>query len=585
MSEGPESGREAFMIGNRNPRLVSCFVVILIAGLGFAVSAQTASAGKRVLWTATSPVGSTVGGMTLGDDYNGDGVRDFIVRQQSATASQLSTTSIDWVSGVDGTLLRSVITAGGSNLGFVIAPCDDFNLDGVRDVIVSNTPAPGAITAGPSSGTDFVVYSSATATPLYAAQLTAFATSIIAIASVDDINGDGFDEFFVTTMYPGGFLDRSLRLGIGGGLIWSATWGQESFPPIVCDDLDGDGVRDLLWGQPNVSAQGNISAGAIGAVSTVTGAPIYTVFGSRFLEGRIPVLAIPDDNGDGIGDFISNGYFPGLTHELQWHSGATGAVYRTVAATFLGSAIPWSAFRPAGDVDGDGVPDHAFFVGAIPGRTVFFDNFGNELLRIEDGPNESHLLVSDGADLDGDGSSEVVLSRFNLFSVTEDFAVVRTGPFLPAIAARTIVDPSTGNPIAPLLVNGQSGGRARRVDVPQGSVFSVAIFPTSTTPRPFILFGSLGFPSAATATGLPLGLGTMTIIPQPLAPTASGLFVLADSFTPGGAVLGGPLAPWSTNFGAPNLQVTVTLQGIILDPLSTSPVPLSLTNAVAIDVY
>lgn len=566
-------------------RFVSKMAAFIGFGLCIVASAQTIPAGKRELWTATNSVAGEVASMTMGDDYNGDGVRDFIVRQQAVGIAQFATTAIEWVSGVNGSVIRSFTPGGGSLLGRVITPCDDLDQDGMNDVLVSNTPSLNSLVPGPSTGADIVALSSASATQIFVLQLSPLANSVIGITSVADIDGDTRDEFLVTTIFPNGFVDRSLRFGLAGGLVWTASWTPEAGLPIVCGDLDGDGLRDILWGSTNVAALGNINAGAIGAVSSATGAPIYTVFGTRVNESRVPILAIPDDNGDGIGDFISNGYLPNLNHELQWHSGATGAVYRTVVPTNFGAAIANPTFRPAGDVNADGVPDHAYYSGTIPGRVIFFDNSGTELLRFEDAPTESDGLVSDGADLDGDGSSEVVLQRISFVPLTSRFVTIRTGPFLPSIAARTIIDPISGSPIEPLLINGQGGGPARRVDVPQGTPFAMSMYISATSPLPFILFGSFGFPTAAAATTLPLGLGTMTITPQPLAPTAFGLFVLVNTYSPGTAVLGGPFAPWSATFGAPNQQVSATFQGIVLDPLSPSPTGLSLTNAIAIDVY
>ena len=172
--------------------------------------------------------------------------------------------------------------------------------------------------------------------------------------------------------------------------------------------------------------------------------------------------------------------------------------------------------------------------------------------------------------------------------------VARWTPDASAPSCGTLIDPaargtvglSVGGPFDVLRING-STGVGHRVNVSLNQSFTFTVDQPTVTPYPaaFAIFGFVGLPVAADITTLPIGLGTMSFAPCPLAGTDPRLFVLADSL---GVPTCAPLtaatpAPWSLaiSTGLP-IPISLAFQGLISDPLG--PFGLSITNAVVLHI-
>ena len=126
-------------------------------------------------------------------------------------------------------------------------------------------------------------------------------------------------------------------------------------------DLNGDGLSDLLVGAPYASPGGIPEAGVVFAFSGADGSVLLAIPGLSFGEGfGRSVAPAGDVDGDAVPDLIAGAAYASSKGRASVHSGASGALL----LSFLGkkrSDFGWSV-AGAGDVNGDGRGD--FLVGA-----------------------------------------------------------------------------------------------------------------------------------------------------------------------------------------------------------------------------
>ena len=143
---------------------------------------------------------------------------------------------------------------------------------------------------------------------------------------------------------------------------WSIRRGSslsaESLP-----DLDGDGFRELLWGDP-VFGEGNQNhhQGRVVAFSSRTGEVLYERRGTAravFFGG--PMELVGDLSGDGFPDIIAG-------------SGGDGTYFLNGRDGSVLHHVPWSAGQilPLSDVDRDGIDEYFLTLGVFLGRTFEF---------------------------------------------------------------------------------------------------------------------------------------------------------------------------------------------------------------------
>ena len=245
-----------------------------------------------------------------------------------------------------------------------------------------------------------------------------------------DLNGDGAPDFVTVEIHDawGGWQPTQLHAVSGktGAAIWSHPYLLKSHSPgrhiEAIDDLDGDGIVDLLIGSPLDRNQVSHWAGSVETRSGATGALIHRLEGDSYREFLGSAIAPFDDlNGDGLPE-----YLVGATQSGQWMGaytgcgwvgavdGATGRVlYRTWGEHGLDPSFG-AALAVLADVDGDGVRD--YLVGAPTFRNTWSrvgkvslhsGADGRELDSWIGRPNShfgNRLVALD--DLDGDGIPE-----------------------------------------------------------------------------------------------------------------------------------------------------------------------------------
>jgi hypothetical protein len=316
--------------------------------------------------------------------------------------------------------------------GASVAAAGDVNGDGVQD-LVAGFPHQGieASDAGsdqlPSpnfAGTSgFHVWSPATGAIVRTIVDAGYGLRGFAIANLGDVDGDGRPDHAVSDpIYGvGGSTYRAGRVdaysGATGSVIWSAigpvVQGHSGVSLARIADVDNDGRADLLVGSigtQTVAGRVYVLSGASGQIlRTHLGAPPDTLGWSGSDVG--------DVDGDNVSDYAAGAPYamplsPPASHVRIW-SGATGALIRTITSP-VGQDRFGRAIAPAGDLDGDNVPD--LFVGApgnfLAGRAYAISGATGAVLT-----NMTRNVVSDRfgwslaaiGDKDGDGKADVAL--------------------------------------------------------------------------------------------------------------------------------------------------------------------------------
>jgi hypothetical protein len=178
-------------------------------------------------------------------------------------------------------------------------------------------------------------------------------------------------------------------------------------------DLTGDGIPDILVGQPFDGANSN---GMARVLSGQDGSTVYSIYGAK-VDGflGIGIASLGDVDGDGTPDFAVGA--PGVDGtfsnqgEMTVYSGATGTSLYTVSGTGTdGFGAPIAA---TGDLDGDGVCD--FVVGAEAQYALVLSGAdGATIWKLTDPktPISFGTRVGGGGDIDGDGIPDIVVSDY-----------------------------------------------------------------------------------------------------------------------------------------------------------------------------
>ena len=263
----------------------------------------------RINGPAATYFGASVAGL---GDLNGDGVSDLAVGAPAAASEAGAVTLFDGATGM--ALAPTAFGSAGSLFGWQVRAIGDVNSDGVGDVLAA---APSDNTTGISAGSASVI-SGATGLVIRTASGSASENFGFAITGLDDLDGDGVGEYAVGAPNATGITAAAGQVevfsGATGATITTLTGGGDTVTGVGDrfghaldggEDIDGDGVGDLLVGAPNYSL--GVSDSRVGAVSVYSGASlalVNQVFGKESSEYfGSSVSTAGDMNGDGLAEF------------------------------------------------------------------------------------------------------------------------------------------------------------------------------------------------------------------------------------------------------------------------------------------
>lgn len=265
---------------------------------------------------------------------------------------------------------------------------------------------------------------------------------------VGDVDGDGTPDFVLSTPFaPGGgglrLVSGATGQGLGGRLEHRVIWGGRASPgdldgdgspeswwddgdgihvssdrtrglsrtfacdlselSDVLDDLDGDGVLDLLIGGHPARGQ---ETDRVSAVSARTGLPIWTV--ERKVDATpaaTPFGWVGCTVGDIDGDGIADAAVQDQRERVEFLSGKNGTTIGRAE-----SRCDWvtGSLSPLGDLDGDGRAD-LLVHGGNDAPTEVLSCVDGRILAAIVVPRYAYDVFSPG-DVDGDGKQDVAWS-------------------------------------------------------------------------------------------------------------------------------------------------------------------------------
>jgi hypothetical protein len=355
--------------------------------------------------SASTPVDTSNGAIL---DVNGDGYPDFLVGSHNFTsgvgAGHLylgsATSGLATWNGTSPTSRIDLTSLEGTGMGVSVASVGDVNGDGYADFLIGPHLYLGS--AAPSAAA-WNGPSSSDRIDLTSPD-GVDANFAVTLASAGDVNGDGYADFLIGAAFaktnPGLVAEGAAYLYFGSALPTAAAWNGTS--PLERIDLaspDGPGGE---FGA-SVASAGDIDGDGF----------------ADFLVGA------PDANG-GTAQGVAHVYLGSATPRTVAWNGSTPTLRIDVASPDGRAGVFGDSVASAGDVNGDGYADflvgatgmaaepgmaHMYFGSRTPSATSW--NGASASNRIDltspDGANAHFGVVSSASDVNGDGYDDFLI--------------------------------------------------------------------------------------------------------------------------------------------------------------------------------
>ncbi|MDP7061713.1 MAG: PQQ-binding-like beta-propeller repeat protein [Planctomycetota bacterium] len=304
-------------------------------------------------------------------DINGDGMDDLLLGSPDDSLNGL--TNNGSVQAVDGTTGAAIWTRSGTvtgdRFGNSLSIVGDVNGDGFADVL---TATPEASVGGKIENGSVAMISSSTGNIIWrreganSGHQLGYNVALPSEESLRDLSGDGIADVILGTPLAdlGGFFNNGeieVVLGHSGSTLWSVS-GTESDVRLgdildVEDDLDGDGVIDLLSASRYSDVAGYSNNGSIFAFGGADGTELWMHPGGAndeyFGNARGTIIAF-DVDGDGhnevlagtplanVDGLVDNGYVVCISSGMSMPLDSTPLVAGQNATLTLSNVEPGS---------------------------------------------------------------------------------------------------------------------------------------------------------------------------------------------------------------------------------------------------
>jgi hypothetical protein len=382
------------------------------------VLAARAAAQDRIFVAGGDAAGDQLGwSVADAGDVNGDGTHDVIAGAPQSLTAKRGYANV--YSGVDGSVLGHFAgNALGDGFGASVSGAGDVDSDGFDDVIVGTDPA--APSPNPSGYAK--VFSGASGALLHTFHGVAVGDRYgFAVGAAGDLDHDGFGDVLVGApqdISGTGYVE--IRSGANGALLRTflgpVSGARAGWSVARLGDLDVDGFDDYAIGMPGDPLGFGSVAGRAHVVSGATGAVLLSKTTASLFDGfGWSVAPAGDVDGDSLPDLAVGAPFEIARGAVHVYSGANGAQLTTRQGFAVGDRFGWSVARSA-LVDADLVLDIA--IGVTGEDNLGFDSGQVKIVRATDsatvgtcegdaGSDAAGSSVALVADLNGDGRAEV----------------------------------------------------------------------------------------------------------------------------------------------------------------------------------